>query len=702
MNEPEATGCHNHQETDPAPKPPGIGSSRKELSFEEAKGLIHRLQMNQIELERQNRELNATRQEIEETRRKYRDLYDFAPIGYFTLNEEGLITEVNLTGAEQLGAGKDYLIKKSFSDFIHREDRRQYLLHCSEVREKKTRRACELRVNRKDNSLFHAQIVSTSVDHGAGGHPFIRTALINVTERKLAEERLRASEHKYRRLVDNTLVGIYQSTMKGEVLFANEALVKMMEYASLEDLASQGALYFYQNNRERDLFIKDLKKQREIDNFERELTTRTGKVIHVLMSAALDGDTLSGMVMDISQRKEAEEELKKHREYLMELVSERTSALELSNALLREEISERIRAEEQVKRMALFAELNPSPVLRFDMRGNVLMANPSSRDVFGRQSLDGVPVRDLIPGTEAFDLGELIRRGAILSHPAQVGAQFFHFTIKGVPEMEIGQIYGSDITDQKKAEAETLRASHLASLGELAAGVAHEINNPINGIINYTQILANDTSPGSREYDIAMRIIKEGDRIAGIVANLLSLARDIREHKKTVHIHEILSDALALTETQLKKDGIKLKVSFSGEIPAMTVQPQHIEQVFLNIISNARYALNLKHPGAHDSKILEIGCEHLADGPLPRVRISFRDRGMGIPADKLDKVMNPFFSTKPSGSGTGLGLSISHGIITDHGGHISITSVEGEYTKVTIDLPAINSAGVADHEAGAQ
>jgi len=246
-----------------------------------------------------------------------------------------------------------------------------------------------------------------------------------------------------------------------------------------------------------------------------------------------------------------------------------------------------------------------------------------------------------------------------------------------------------EIDDRKRAETEALRASHLAALGELAAGVAHEINNPINGIINYSQMLANRSTPGTEAYDIASRIMKEGDRIAGIINSLLSFSREGREEKYPVRVPDVVSDSLALTEAHLRSDGIRLRVKVPDDLPLIVAHPQQIEQVFLNIISNARYSLNQKYIETHDDdKTLEILAESIYMDTVPYVRITFHDSGTGIPSKILNKIMNPFFTTKPSNIGTGLGLSISHGIITDHGGKIVIDSVEGKYTKVIIDLPA--------------
>lgn len=344
-------------------------------------------------------------------------------------------------------------------------------------------------------------------------------------------------------------------------------------------------------------------------------------------------------------------------------------------------------AEKQMKLMALFAELNPSPVFRFDEEGNVLMANPAAVEILHRGSLIGLPLTSLIPDIEELDFAVCIRDGTILSHSVKIDDRFFHFIFRGLPELKTGQIYGSDITEQKKVENSAILTSNLTSIGELAAGVAHEINNPINGVINYAQMIVDRTREESREHEISRMIIKEGDRIASIVRSLLYFAHENQDERHFVNINETATYSLDLVRAQIIKEGIILKVNIPSGLPSINIQPQHIEQVFLNMISNARYALNRKYPGVHENKILEILGEEVLIDNNPFIQITFYDRGYGIPDGIKDKIMKPFFTTKPSGIGTGLGLSISQGIINDHGGRIIVDSVEEEFTKIIIGLP---------------
>jgi len=244
-----------------------------------------------------------------------------------------------------------------------------------------------------------------------------------------------------------------------------------------------------------------------------------------------------------------------------------------------------------------------------------------------------------------------------------------------------------DVTERKAMQAEALRNARLVSLGELAAGVAHEINNPINGIINYAQILINRNKKKDKETDLPNRIIKEGTRIERIVRSLLSFARERNEKKYRVHISDIITDALDLMRSMLAKNRIQVLVKIPDTLPKIKVNPGQIHQVFINIISNAQHALNEKYSSTTEGKVLEIQAEQATKDDASIIRITFHDKGVGIASDKIDRIWEPFFSTKLPNRGTGLGLSISHGIIENHNGKLLAESVVNKYTAITVELP---------------
>ena len=243
-----------------------------------------------------------------------------------------------------------------------------------------------------------------------------------------------------------------------------------------------------------------------------------------------------------------------------------------------------------------------------------------------------------------------------------------------------------DLTEEQLLKAEAFRAGQLAAVGELAAGVAHEINNPINGIINYAQILI-DSNQVEHNAHFLHCIIKEGRRIAGITKNLLDFSRKREESPEPVDVATLFRHCIELIRHQYVIDGITLSEEYADGLPPVFCNPQQIQQVFLNVFSNARYALNERYPSAHVDKLITIAAFRKHHDKQEFVRITITDYGTGIEHDLMDRLMDPFFSTKSKGEGTGLGLSISHSLIRENKGHFRIQSQWGKWTTVTIDLP---------------
>jgi PAS domain S-box-containing protein len=244
-----------------------------------------------------------------------------------------------------------------------------------------------------------------------------------------------------------------------------------------------------------------------------------------------------------------------------------------------------------------------------------------------------------------------------------------------------------DMTEEERHKAEALRAAQLASIGELAAGVAHEINNPINGILNYAQML-NDLAQDNRSEEVIGHINAEAKRIASIVRNLLDFSRHRVEEPEPVDGGALLDDCLELVQHQLLKDHVIIEKSMEKNLPLTFCNRSQVQQVFLNVISNSRYALNEKYRGHHPDKKLRFDISLVQHTNTPYVRFTMTDYGTGIEHHLINRVFDPFFSTKPNGEGTGLGLSISYGLIRDNGGYMRIKSLLNEYTAIIIDLPA--------------
>ncbi len=248
----------------------------------------------------------------------------------------------------------------------------------------------------------------------------------------------------------------------------------------------------------------------------------------------------------------------------------------------------------------------------------------------------------------------------------------------------------SRLNTEKTRKLETIRSSRLESLGELATGVAHEINNLSNGIINYAQLLSDETGEtvlDNGQLNILDNVIKEGERIAEIAQKLLFYSREQGDGKALVKLSDIITDSLMLIKHHLKNDGIKVNTFYPDDLPAISIHIQQLQQIFLNILHNARRALNNRYPMKNENKRLEIKGDMITKQDRNWIRISITDWGEGINSQDLAQVFNPGFTTKPPGEGTGMGLTISRNILMDHGGHIEIGSQFGDHTTVTVELP---------------
>jgi PAS domain S-box-containing protein len=250
-----------------------------------------------------------------------------------------------------------------------------------------------------------------------------------------------------------------------------------------------------------------------------------------------------------------------------------------------------------------------------------------------------------------------------------------------------------DLSERRRLESEKeqirrqlLQSSKLASIGELSAGVAHEINNPLNGIINFAQLLKDDAVARTDEQRrMVDGIIDEGERIARIVRDLLTFARQDPHELSHVNVADAIEASLSLFGHQLKKDGITVELDVEDNLPPVMADCARLRQVMVNMVSNAHQALRSKSTG---EKVYRMSVHVAGSAGDKRVRIECYDTGVGIPARDIDKVFDPFFTTRRCTGGTGLGLSISFGIIRQYGGTITVESVEGVFTRFIVELPA--------------
>ncbi len=408
---------------------------------------------------------------------------------------------------------------------------------------------------------------------------------------------------------------------------------------------------------------------------------------------------------DVTDRNKYADILEKGHYELEQRVYDRTEELLKSNKILAEQITRRqeiekiLRAERDKFHSMLIAMKQGMHILNTDFtiefQNEVLLdllGDTIGRHCFEVYKRRNQPCEHCLM-TEAITTGQVQRAEELMSNNRYFSQSYAPF--RDIDGKIKCLILFNDITEEKAYQAKKIRTSQLASIGELAASVAHEINNPINGIINYAQIMLDDIGQRESIRPILNRVISEGERIADIVSKLLSFARQGDNDSQSfteAFLPEILENSLSLVRHQLIKDGIIIAVDIQPDVPTVRVHPQQLEQVIINLLSNARYALNEKYKGKNKNKVLEISLASAAITGKSYVRITITDHGSGIPAEILEFVCNPFFSTKKSGEGTGLGLSISQGLIKNFNGFLRIQSEPGQFTTITVDLPAYTGA----------
>ncbi|MHC1730379.1 MAG: ABC transporter substrate binding protein [Syntrophobacteraceae bacterium] len=251
-------------------------------------------------------------------------------------------------------------------------------------------------------------------------------------------------------------------------------------------------------------------------------------------------------------------------------------------------------------------------------------------------------------------------------------------------------LHSRDMTDRLLLEEKLMQAQKMESIGTLASGVAHEINNPINGIMNYAQLIIDRSGKGNPATEPATEIIEEANRVAKIVRNLLTFARHEKQSHSPAQLADIADSALSLIRTVMRHDQIDLKIDIPEGLPAMKCRSQQIQQVIMNLMTNARDALNQKYPGYNADKQLLLSAQLIEKQGRKYLRTTVEDFGAGIALEIRDRIFDPFFTTKPKERGTGLGLSITYGIVKEHGGELTVESEPGQYTRFHVDLPVDN------------
>ena len=627
-------------------------------------------------------------EEIDYEKTRVEKYFELASVIIVVLDKQGNVQDINKKGCEILEYSRKNIIGKNwFDNFIPQSNIREVKSVHDKVVSGKTIHV-EFYENPIVTSKGEVRIISwhnNTIIDDSGKISFIVSAGNDITEQKKAEEEIHKSQQILKTIINTIPVRVFWKNRDLKYLgcnkqFALDAGFNEPEEVIGKDDYSMGWKDQAELYRSADLQVIDSGIKKLL--IEEPQTTPDGKTLWLMTSKTplLDsnGDIagIVGVYMDVTKRKQTEEELV--------------------------ESEARYRTLFQNSAVGIGYFKPDGTVISFNKRALKNLENP-------KQDYSGKSLHEVFPKNEA-DLYMKRIKAAISSDKPQEyideeklpnSSNWFSSTYNKVVD-DNGQVLGVQIaviyiTEKKNLEYEReVLESHLRnqqkleSIGTLASGIAHEINNPINGILNYGQVILDSDIEDDSIKGYASEIISETERVSNIVKNLLEFSRHHKEEHSYAKIDDIIVKTLSLVNTVFKHDQIEINLDMEEDLPKIKCRSQQIQQVIMNLITNARDALNLKYPGYDVNKKINIGCESYTLDDRRWLRLTVEDYGMGISKDIIDNIFDPFFTTKDKANGTGLGLSISYGIVKEHHGDISVESEEGKFTRFIVDLPCDN------------
>ncbi len=482
----------------------------------------------------------------------------------------------------------------------------------------------------------------------------------------------REAERRYRELFDSIQEGLFFATPDGRFLDVNDAMVRMLGYASREELLrADVSPHLYPVPEARDKFLRALSERGVLRNYEETLRRKDGTLLHTLQNITAVRDArgrigqIRGLMLDVTEQKTFQSQLQRERDFNQKILN-----------------------------------TTQSMILVLDTAGLISYANRRCYEAgFQENELIGNRLVDWVEATHQEDFDAALETTA---HGHQVenlelrvrrgDGSMGHFSISLSPMRDEQNAVNSvvvvmtDITDAALLQAKLAHSEKMATIGRLVSGVAHEVNNPLAAILGFTDLLLeNPEVPVSAREDLQI-ILQETQRTKDIVQDLLSFARQRPVQRELVRVNSVLRQTIKLRSYDFASHGVEVVEDFEEALAAALGDSQQLQQVFLNILNNAYDAVQeAGHRGC-----IRIHTRRQAE----MIEVAISDNGTGI--SDPQRIFDPFYTTKQVGKGTGLGLSICYGIVRAHGGEIQCWSNEtGAGSTFVVRLPVATEAALA-------
>jgi two-component system NtrC family sensor kinase len=594
--------------------------------------------------------------------------------GILVFDENHRIEYANRMASEITGYTNEQLLKMTILSLLDKPDQsfiEDLFIHPERYGEKT---CTEAHLITSVGEVKEAEVCIALAETSRGvrkGYAYLK----DITERKKFERDLKGSEEKLRRLFERVRHGLFISSKEGRFLDCNQALLDMLGYPSKEEFLKIDIVRdLYVNPEDRKLLKEKSERGGYVKDMEVEFKKKNGDKITVLLTGHPikneEGETIGyeGINLDITERKRIEDELREANEFFMNLIESSVDGIIAAdmkgNIFIFNKGAEALtehKAEEVIGKIHI-TQIYPAGIAK------EIMKRLRSPDYGGVGKL--LPIQFNVVNKEGEEIPIQISAALIYNGAGQEVASVGIFT----------DLRSRLLMEKKLQEThlQLVSSEKMASLGKLAAGIAHEINNPLGGILIYSSLMMEDLPEEDPKRGDLARIVQETGRCKEIVKSLLEFARQTEPKKEPTDINRAINDGLFFLVNQALFHNIRIVKNLDPFLPFVRGNSGQLKQVFMNIIVNAAEAM-------HGNGTLTI-----ATSPSPdrkTVWIEFADTGEGIPEENLSRIFDPFFTTKDVGKGTGLGLATSYGIVQDHGGTINVRSQVGLGTSFIIELP---------------
>ncbi|HEU5201921.1 MAG TPA: PAS domain S-box protein [Nitrospira sp.] len=676
-----------------------IGSGRLERRLElktgdEIEELADAFNQMAVNLQRSFGQIEQRMEEVRLLEEKYRDLIEHSPEMIYQLDRSGQFVHVNKTGLDKLGYQRDEMLGMKLWDLVPRGQEPRVLQYLEQL-VSQGQSSMETVLLAKDGRPIDVEIHATALfDQERGGLVHSRAFVRDVTDRHRLEQELQhytsgleqavsertqqlvASQARYKALFDLVADSVFMVDETGTVVAVNKREEQALGYAeskivgsSMHDVVAPAHRLALAG------WLAEIGTgQRQVPTQEITVYNAAGLETPVemdLIRVAGAGQLLVMVQMrDITDRKKLERQLQTYREELEIKVRERTREIEETKQYLENLLENANDVIYTLDTEQRFTYVN-NKVNVWGYRKDDLLGRPYlsllSRRHRGRRLKNTLD----IGAKQVYEVEVVTRMGEPRSVMVSVSP------LHGVDGEILGVLgIARDMTETKKLEQQIRYSEKLASVGKLAAGVAHEINNPLAGILNCLYNLRKGTLSPARQEEYWVSMEDGVRRVQKIVRQLLDFSQQHEPEFSPTDINQVVDRVLVLTNHLFTPNLIQLETVLGHALPHLMVDRHMMEQVLMNLILNAVQAMKKGGVLTIRTSVVEGVC-----------RVEVSDTGSGIPPAVLPRIFDPFFTTKSEGEGTGLGLSVSLGIVERHGGKILVESEVGKGTTFTLCLP---------------